>query len=340
VKDEPEDTPNFPSLGGRGLRGGGEVSNWFKKWFWPTTRRVLPIVIVTAGAVFVVLAVIFKLMDAESARYLLSAIVQSLAALLAIIFAGVAILWGQEHQASMKLEEIRKEYVNIFKEKIETPAGKNQLIEAFRKAFLAAFFDDGKIKWQWSVNSKHTHNLINTLRQISSWAYYFETDSLENRQKIRSDFRQIAVSYPRGGSVLPLYNWQEYEEQLYDLEAFDYFMGRILVWAGMGIKEVDEGSSEAKVFMRCSEVTKAHDTRYLLLQFLRGKEARGPRFKTLISLYSITIAGGMVLLSVLKAGICESQATWYAAFPLGFGICAVALTFVYLANIVSGEKDG
>ncbi len=89
-----------------------------KKWFWPTVRIGLPIAIVAAGAVFVVLAVINQWMDVGSARYLLSAIVQSLAALLAIIFAGVAILWGQGIDSLRELGSLRLQTKSaLFKKK-------------------------------------------------------------------------------------------------------------------------------------------------------------------------------------------------------------------------------
>lgn len=77
----------------------------------------------------------------------------------------------------------------------------------------------------------------------------------------------------------------------------------------------------------------------LLSKIKRSQNARGPWFKALISLYAVTIAVGMVFLSVLKRGTWDIQATWIAAGPLFLAICAVALTFYYLARIVSSEKD-
>jgi len=312
-----------------------------KKWFWPTVRVGLPIAIVAAGAVFVVLAVIFKLMDAESARYLLSAIVQSLAALLAIIFAGVAILWGQEENSIRELGELR---FKVLSELFEKEKQNQKGIVGFVKFCLATYKSlDERDRETWRPNMKSLLSIfyigvnLGTTRLLKFIKRPYEYEEI--LEEIESNFTKKDIENFSGGSI-----YLSSSVGLFDFfdavfEAgflFIYLVSKCNIAVDKPATTVDRYTSSD---VAQSVFVDTFQARVLMAKVKRSQRARGPWFKALISLYSITIAGGMVFLSVLKAGICESQATWIAAFPLGFGICAVALTFVYLARIVSGEKE-
>jgi hypothetical protein len=71
----------------------------------------------------------------------------------------------------------------------------------------------------------------------------------------------------------------------------------------------------------------------------RSKKARGGWFIFLTVLYTVTITFGLTLLSSLKKGTCEIQASCIAVWPLGLTIIALAFTFIYLYYVVRGGKD-
>jgi|GEM_PF-3193439 len=320
------------------------MKEWFKKHTWPIIRIGLPLGIVAGGAVFVVLAVINQWMDAGSARYLLSAIVQSLAALLAIIFAGVAVLLNREFQATEKLEALRLKYINYLKTRISQPDKSNVSFAELLRRDLKKIFLDAQPKQRnvFSVISELYHcSPLDIFSRISCLAKIVEPQTDEsNREK---DIERMAKEYRyRHEPIqhLQIEGKSCFYKLLYYPEDFFYTLER----TGTYLSELLEKPVPKLImdkFRIIYESMVADRTRYYRKIVVRGKRARGPWFKFLISLYSITIAGGMVLLSVLKGGssLSDLSATWIAAGPLLFGICAVALTFMYLANIISGEKD-
>lgn len=313
-----------------------------KKWFWPTVRVGLPIGIVAAGIVFVVLAVIFKLIDVGSARYLLSAIVQSLAALLAIIFAGVAILWGQGIDSLRELGSLRLQTkLALFKKEEGIDTG---IISVYKFCFNSYkdLAEGEKKEWRSKLASLTILLLIGTpaLDYLLSGIKNTKRDELAKTIDLaKEEFSEDEMKNFRLTAKLLLTK--------FSLKAFfEAVKDAIVLFGYFSTKVNPEEQTESYIYYVAGTDSVMTITDYLsqATGYIRkvelSKRARGPWFKFLITLYSITVAGGMVFLSILKKGVLDLQATWYAAGPLLFGIGAVALTFIYLANIISGEKDG
>jgi hypothetical protein len=310
------------------------LKKWFKKWFWPTVKVVLPIAFVAGGIVFVVLAIINQLIDAEAARYLLSAIVQSLAALLAIIFAGVAILWGMEERELRFLESHRRNFEGILfgiqdwkkddPEKWPLTKVYEELFQMWEKGQTSEYF---KSK---AFNIGCT-NIVMLLRMRSS---QFPDDARKKPywNKLEKTFEHLKIPYHLIRKRKIILKLRKSVVKFFEI----LIPVSDLYEAPWGNKN----DNFETLFGPAREIINLH-VKDSLRTIHRARDARGCVFKALISLYSITIAGGMALLSLLKGDnvIPDLTASWIAAGPLLFGIGAVALTFVYLARIVSGEKE-
>ena len=327
-----------------------------KQWFWPTVRVGLPILIVVSGAIFVIFAVIYELIDADSARYLLSAIVQALAALLAIIFAGVAILWNREWQAISKLDGLSKDYLSMLKDRMTSiPRGHNEIVVvnyferlmlSFFKTILYLFEDPAVGEYMGGIaraTDTDPYGVLYELLLDSS----FGLRGLKLkcfRELLKEDMDVLAeydsAEFDKLTQFLDRLETTEASKNPEDffrlLKALSSYLG-LIRWFN-----VDRFTrNHTREILDTLDSSLRQDRVGTLLRVVsHGKRARGGWFKALISLYSITIAVGMVSLSVLKRGIWDIQATWITAGPLFLAICAVALTFYYLARIVSGEKDG
>ena len=305
------------------------------KGFWRVFQIIFPILIVVSGAVFVIFAIIYELIDADSARYLLSAIVQALAALLAIIFAGVAILWGQEETSVPELERLKDRIIECFKgSRDENKVTLTETTQHILKGFQN-LDEETKIQLRNSLLALIKLNLIpwgDVPRQIVGRKLASEAiEEIGQSEVINLTTLTVEAHFLTRSEYL-----SEFFETVSDVLIFSNF------WELFNKDQAESLVTKIKTgfldfVTEGLKVTVLADR--LLSKVKRSQRARGPWFKALISLYAVTIAGGMILLSVLKQGVAGLQATWYAAGPLILAICAVALTFYYLARIVSSEKD-
>jgi len=284
-------------------------------------------------------------MDADSSRYLLSAIVQALAALLAIIFAGVAILWGQESQAISKLEELKPKY-NVkleFRGRYFGGSLYFPSVEAIRVLLERLFLEkSAEVKRSvLSIAKKTDETPLSTFRKVSSWSIYLGTPY--SMEQIQESIEKVANIYRQGREPIEIKGEEEFISSTRQINGFFNLTRNMIDYVEFYKNEFDVANHFQSILGRLEPMRRwliNDGVENFVQAIVRGKTSRGPWFKALISLYAITIAGGMVLLSILKKGVLALQATWYAAGPLLFAIGAVALTFYYLARIVSGEKDG
>ncbi|TKJ44370.1 hypothetical protein CEE36_01105 [candidate division TA06 bacterium B3_TA06] len=257
----------------------------------------------------------------------MSAIVQALAALLAIIFAGVAILWGQESQSLNRLESLRSKYIELLQN--PHPKKKEPFIETIRKLLFKEFSGKGNL----------------TPRHDLSIAHKLNESPLETLEKVYILSKALFVKPSESGGIIIDRTHLELQEVAENL-GLSYrpikIPGR---YESLGWFSTDKlffllrNVNAYITFEHLKNPLTADGIEQLLRTIDRARRARGPWFKALISLYAVTVAVGMVFLSVLKKGTWDIQATWIASVPLFLAICAVALTFYYLARIVSGEKD-
>lgn len=267
-------------------------------------------------------------MDATSARYLLSAIVQALAALLAIIFAGVAILWSNEAREIQHLDSHRKEIETILFGSLDwkNDDPKEWPLTSVQEEF-AQKWKDKEIPEYIKIGFT---NIVRLFRMRSSQNPYIERKEKFWKELKETFIKPFHLPYEeiRGRDIT-----LKLRESV--VEFFEVAKPASDLYEAYGEKRNENYET---LFGVAKEIIDLHVRDALGIIHL-ARRARGGLFKALISLYTITIAVGMVFLSVLKKGVWDIQATWIAAVPLFLAICAVALTFYYLARIVSGEKD-
>lgn len=309
---------------------GFDVSlRWLKrKWQWLAFS-----LIAIGGVVFSILTVLFQWIDAESGRYLLSAIVQALAALLAIIFAGVAILWSHEEFSKSKLGILKEKTIDLFRKKDSQGEYKflntlkdylreyRKLDDEHKKRIKPAMFN--LVKLYFSYGPKITDIIIQG---------EFTADNLEGLDEFLGGFEEEGKLYSEGykdvesffvavKSILELPNSTNWR-CTYDIAKE---ITRSLTWlhSHVNYEELDRVVKEAET---------------CFVKVKRATETRGGFFKFLVAIYTLTIAGGIVSLSILRKGVSEAGATWIAIWPLGLAVISLAFTFIYLYNVVSGGK--
>ncbi|MBA7660169.1 hypothetical protein ES703_68168 [subsurface metagenome] len=275
-----------------------KIKEGFKKRTWLVLRIFIPILIVASGATFVIFAVIYKLIDADSARYLLSAIVQALAALLAIIFAGVAILWSNEAREIQHLDSHRKEIETIL-------FGPQDWKDDDPKEWpLTLVQKELSQKWNQKKIPEYVKtgftNIVRLFRMRSSQNPYIE-------RKKKKIWKELEVTFIKPFHIPyeEIRGWEQTE--VLRKSGVEFFEAAIPVsdlYKAYGEKRYKYYGT---LFGVAREIINLH-VRDSLGVIHRARRARRGWFKFLIFLYSITIAVGMVFLSVLKRGTCDIQA--------------------------------
>ena len=291
-------------------------------------------VIVVGGGIFIYFALVREFINAESGRYLLSAIVQALAALLAIIFAGVIILWTLEGNALKDINELKFRIEKfVFAPSEHAPS---RLWRAFEelKSKLSTKEELGKYKL----------GLLSMAKLILLHKVYEPDLFLEHSERIDAD----KVIEETLKEFLPGTSFEEFKENAEgllkpsNLESF--------------FKEVCEVTNTIPIFKKPSteKATIKRSTHLNLLNPLelnteeanrlwnlvhRARRARGWRFVLLASVYTFTIALGASSLALLNNNICPTQVATIPCITLAFMFVSVAATLVYLYDIVSRGKD-
>lgn len=302
-----------------------KLAEGFKRnWHWLFVSAIA-----CGGIVFIVFALINQLIDAESGRYLLSAIAQALAALLAIIFAGVAILGGNEAREIQHLDSYRKgiETILFGSQGWQVDDPEKWPLNSVRKELAQKWKDKEILEF---VKIGFT-NIVRLFRMRSSQNPYIERKEKFWKELEETFIKPFHLPYEeiRGRDIT-----LKLRESV--VEFFEVAKPASDLYEAYGEKR---NRNYKILFGVAKEIIDLH-VRDSLGVIHRARRARGPLFIFLISLYAVTIAGSLIALAAMKGqGICDSQATLIAAGPLAFAIGAVVMTFLYLYNLVKGEKE-
>lgn len=315
------------------------IPSWIKQW-WPI------LLIGLMSIIFIPLVVINQWIGVESARYLLSATVQALAALLAIIFAGVAILWGQETPALSKLDTLSEKYIKMLRKKVFVGEGKEgeevEAVEIFMSSFLNVIiyvYEDPAAGRYIGEVAKETETEPFTVfaELLSEYSFKLRGERLQRfKKRIDEDMEALAYYHPEKAKelsrsleeLIPSGTMKRPEDLFHLLKVASSYLG-LIRWFNV---DRYRRNGTRKILDDLDSSLRKDRVGTLLRIVFHGKHARGPWFKGLIALYTITIAVGMGALSVLKRDICDLHATLIAIGPLLLALCALVLTFVYLYN--------
>lgn len=312
--------------------------------WWPWLVFFL---IVVCGVGFSILAGFLDWIDTESGRYLLSSIVQSLAALLAIIFAGVAILWGQEVGNVRQLIKIRDKVSHL-------------ILDYTQKS------DDTPIKktTEWSLNfvRSNLNEMDDAKKRLAKEAlsnilslYNLDVENLKTRPGIQmiktvrdflgepSSTDEIEKLVLNSHDLTKLGNIEKYWEvvrkagEMYNLHSGKFF--DLCQGAEAGVYDFKTTIDYPHLMLLRALQRRSEEARVLLSQKNRSYRARGAPFILLALLYTVTIALGLGSLALLNKELCSMQAATVSCITLAFSFVAVAATFVYLHYVVSEREE-
>ncbi len=321
---------------------------WLKKWWLPF---VITAVVVAGGIVYITIAFNRGGFDLDTSRYLLSAIVQSLAALLAIIFAGVAILWSHEAQVIARLEVLRPVYYELFGRMIPENTSTN-LIEQTR-FFLREILLDPIPSVRKGVRKTYrelNETPLKTFRNMSSWACFESCLSCPSETQIQEGIRDVANIVRAGRESVEIHGFKEFEETSRNPSGLFRLIRNVNSYIRMietthipssGYGEEPFSSTRYAHYEIFRQMIR-DGINHLLGVVDRGRTARDFLFVILTILYIFTIAFGMGSLSLLTDGGCLGQVecnfglTW---LTLAFAFITLAFTFTYLYRLVKGGKE-
>jgi|GEM_PF-3824685 len=295
-------------------------------------------VIAVCGVIFSALAGFLGWIDAESGRYLLSAIIQSLAALLAIIFAAVVILWGQEGSAIKHLIELRYRMQYFLMEKNTMTKIKDTTI------WVLNYF---RFRWNKLTDKEKDEAKIG-LKSILK-LYCLDVESLGSEAGIGliEDFKKL-FNEPEGIKELETEILSSHDLMRFDqMESYWDVIRKVAGLYSLCPKTILKSNKNGiktthdyhhLMFLRALE-RRSDEAQTLISRIRHAHRARSWRFIVLACLYTITISLGLILLPLLRRGVCDWQATWISIGPLGLAIIVLAFTFIYLYYVVRGGKD-
>lgn len=315
---------------------------WPKRW-WVAFLVCVPIA--AGGIVFIYFALSKQLIDAESGRYLLSAIAQALAALLAIIFAGVAILWGQESSSIDELIRLRGKTLEFcFSYKYTDKHGKK--LKRLQTT-LGVLLEDYE-KQNADVRSKAKEGIRAMAKLCALEIDVTNEEAISNIQLIEKTMKILGEPLDEKASITNFLLEAQDMLKFYRIKNLWKLIENVVNLIPVFPKPIYSWSTQSRGISLFSPhpvlLYKLQRSLDEAMQFLSrvliARRARGISFIDLISLYAVTIAGSLIALAAMKGqGICDSQATLIAAGPLLFAIGAVAMTFIYLYNLVKGDRN-